>query len=207
MHMVNHNSVSLTDSSLVIALQGSPRRNGNTAVLLNRTLETARRRGVASEAVVLRDHNISPCLEIGQCMKTGDCAIQDDMTDLYDRLTRARVVIVASPVFFYGFSGMLKSAIDRCQALWARKYVLKRDAGPGGMGVVISVGATKGKKLFDGILLTARYFFDVLNIETRGELLVRGMDEAGIVEKNIDVLAEAEKLGDKIADYILSLND
>ena len=187
----------------ILALQGSPRRGGNTDRLLDRTLEAAARQGAASEKIVLRNLNISPCLEITACIKTGQCVIRDDMTLLYDKLTMARVVIAATPIFFYGPSAQLKMVIDRCQALWARKYALKQSPPePRGRGYLISAAATGGKKLFDGLLLTARYFFDVLNLDFAGQVLIRGVDEKGAVDRRPDALDLAWALGEEIGDYL-----
>jgi NAD(P)H-dependent FMN reductase len=187
----------------VLALQGSPRRGGNTDIILDRVLEVIRENNVDAEKIYVRDLNISPCLEINACLKTGRCAIDDDMTGLYDRLTKARVVILATPIFFYGPSASLKMVIDRCQALWARKHILGRSTGsPRGQGYVLAAAATKGARLFDGLMLTSRYFFDVLDLAPSGELLVRSVDDAGDVDARPDVLVEAADLGLEIVGHV-----
>jgi len=186
----------------VLALQGSPRRGGNTDRLLSEVLGAAAERGLTAEKVVIRDLKISPCLEIYRCVKDGRCGIEDDMTPLYAKLSAARIVVVATPIFFYGPSAHLKTVIDRCQALWAKKYVLK-DSAPvqRGRGYLVAAGATRGQKLFDGLLLTIRYFFDVLNLDLAGQVLVRGVDAAGEVERRPEVLAEARAMGAAMAEF------
>ena len=188
----------------VLALQGSPRRNGNTDILLDRVLETVKAQEHTADKIYIRDLQLSPCLEIGACLKTGRCAIRDDMDRLYDLLLASRVLIIASPIFFYGPSAHLKMVIDRCQALWARKYVLKQDP-PGGRGYVVSAGATRGKRLFEGFQLTARYFFDTLNLEPAGGLFAREVDSAGDILKKPDILGQAEEMGLEIAEYLKKL--
>ncbi|MEW5721692.1 MAG: flavodoxin family protein [Thermodesulfobacteriota bacterium] len=184
----------------ILALQGSPRRGGNTDVLLDLVLEAGAALGATVEKVSLRDLKISPCLEIGECLKTGRCPIQDDMTGLYDKLTAAKVLIVASPIFFYGPSAQLKTAIDRGQALWARKYVLKQEPpARRGRGYVVSTAATSGERLFEGLLMTVRYFFDVLYMDLAGQLLVRDLDRAGEVRKRPEALEQARALGEEAA--------
>ncbi|MBW1708405.1 MAG: flavodoxin family protein [Deltaproteobacteria bacterium] len=187
----------------VLALQGSPRRGGNTDLLLDETLTVLTEKRVVSEKVVLRDLKISPCLEIYACLKDGQCAIKDDMIELYDKLNAARVLIVASPIFFYGPCAQLKAVIDRCQAMWSRKYRLnwKTDQPPG-RGYVISASATLGKKVFDGLLLTVKYFFDVLNLEFGGQVLVRGVDLAGEVFDKPEALSQARELGGTAVEFI-----
>jgi multimeric flavodoxin WrbA len=191
--------------SPVIAVHGSPRKGGNTERLLKRVTDVLAERGVAYDRVDVRGGDITPCLEITKCMTTGRCPIQDDMTPLYDRLLAARAVIVTSPIFFYGAPAQLKALIDRCQALWARKYLLKETlrSAPA-RGFLIAAGATSGEKLFDGLLLTMKYFFDALDVEFADQVLVRGVDEAGAVEDRPDALADAQALGRRIADFIQS---
>ncbi|MBW2622828.1 MAG: flavodoxin family protein [Deltaproteobacteria bacterium] len=194
------------DFTPVLALQGSPRRKGNTDLLLAETLSAVEARGIEAEKVDLRGLNISPCLEIYQCLKNGECPIKDDMTDLYGKLTSARVIILASPIFFYGPSAQMKAVIDRCQALWRRRYVLKQGR-PGDSlrkGYVISVAATKGRKLFDGLLLTFSSFFDVLHMKIDGQILIRGADQAGEVLQNQDAITRARSMGNDIAQFIES---
>ncbi|MBW2092278.1 MAG: flavodoxin family protein, partial [Deltaproteobacteria bacterium] len=157
-----------------------------------------------TEKVVLRDLKISPCLEIYNCLKDGQCAIKDDMTALYDKLTGVRILIVASPIFFYGPSAQLKAVIDRCQALWSRKYSLgwKTDHQPG-RGYVLSVAATQGKRLFDGLLLTMKYFFDVLGLKLDGQVLVRGVDQPGEILDKPEFLSQARTMGEAAAEFII----
>lgn len=189
-------------AAYAVALLGSPRRGGNTERLVDQAVAGALGRGVTIDLVRVADLKVSPCREIGACMTSGRCPIQDDMLPLYDRLTGARAVLLASPIFFYGPSAQLKAVIDRCQALWARKYLLKEPPGPGGRGYVISAAASGGRRLFDGFLLTARYFFDVLNLEPSGEVLIRGVDEKGAVSGRPDALAQARALGETLADHL-----
>jgi multimeric flavodoxin WrbA len=184
----------------VLGILGSPRRGGNTELLLKAFLAGAQEGGAAVEEVHLRDMKISPCLEIYHCFKDGTCPIKDDMRDFYDKLLEADVVVLGSPVFFYGVSAQAKTMIDRTQALWARRYVIKKDF-PGGrrQGVLLAVGATRGRLLFVGVRLTAKYFFDAINVRYAAELLVRGADEKGAINDQPLVLEQARDLGRRLA--------
>jgi multimeric flavodoxin WrbA len=184
----------------VLGILGSPRRGGNTELLLKAFLQGAQEGGGTVEEVHLRDLKISPCLEIYHCFKDGTCPIKDDMREFYDKLLEADVVVLGSPVFFYGVSAQAKTMIDRTQALWARRYVIKKDF-PGGnrQGVLLAVGATKGRLLFVGVRLTAKYFFDAINVSYAAEILVRGSDEKGAINEQPDVLARARDLGRRLA--------
>jgi len=184
----------------VLGIMGSPRRKSNTEILLDKALEGAREAGAEVEKVLVSKLKISPCLEIYACLKDGNCAIRDDMQLLYKKLLEADHIIIASPMFFYGITSQAKAIIDRCQALWVRRHVLgigKEDKRVR-RGVFISVGATQGKKLFDGAVLTVKYFFDAVGVKYSGDLLVRGIDNKGQIEENPAVLEDAFRLGQEL---------
>jgi multimeric flavodoxin WrbA len=179
----------------VLGIMGSPRIKGNSDLLLDEALKGAQSRGAEVEKIVVDKLNISPCKEYYGCLKDGNCVIRDDMDDLYPKILDADVIIVASPMFFYTVSAQLMLLISRCQALWARKYVLKNLDIPPKKGAFIAVGATKGEKLFDGPKLTIKYFFQAINADYTEELLVRGVDKRGEIKDHPTALADAFELG------------
>lgn len=187
----------------IIAIYGSPRKNGNSAVLLQRAVEGARREGAEVEEVFLRDYKISPCLEIYACIKKGECAIRDDFPKILAKLEASDGIMLASPIFFYSVSAHTKIFMDRCQSLWVRKYwIEKNEFGQAPLtkkGLFISVGATGGKKLFDGAILTVKYFFDVLGANLWRSVLCRGVDRRGEIESREDYLEEAFTAGRDLA--------
>lgn len=185
---------------IVLAIMGSPRIRGNTDVLLDEFLKGAQSEGAETEKIIVDKLNISPCKEYNACLRDGNCVIRDDMDDIYPKLLHADVVVVASPMFFYGVTSQLKALIDRCQALWARKYVLKQEpADSGRKGAFIAVGATRGKKLFDGSILTVKYFFQAIGVEYVDELLIRGVDRKGEIKDHPTALTDAFDLGRRLA--------
>lgn len=184
----------------ILGIWGSPRKGGNSELLLNAFLEGAREAGGAVERIALRELKITPCLEIYHCFKDGTCPIKDDMLPLYDKLLEADVVALATPIFFYSVSAQAKAMIDRTQALWARRYQLKQDfPGPERQGVLLAAAATRGKLLFVGARLVAKYFFDAINVTYAAEVLVRGVDEKGAIATQADVLAHTQDLGRRLA--------
>ena len=186
----------------ILAVYGSPRRKGNTALLLQKAVEGAKETGASVEEIVLRDLKMSPCLEIYGCKKTGRCVIKDDFQKVYDRLLSCQGLILASPIFFYTVSAHTKILMDRSQSLWVKKYWIEKT--PFGRkdfkrkGLFISVGATKGKRLFDGVLLTVRYFFDTFDAELWKSLLYRSLDFEGDVLKHPEYLDEAYQSGKEL---------
>ena len=188
----------------IVAIYGSPRRKGNTSTLLRHAVRGAVDAGADVDEIVLRDFKMSPCLEIYGCKKTGKCVIQDDFLSVCDRILAAQGVILASPIFFYTVSAHTKILMDRCQSLWVKKYWI--DQVPFGnknfsrKGLFLSVGATQGKKLFEGPLLTVKYFFDTLDAELWKSLCYKGIDFEGDIEKYPEYLQEAYHAGKALAE-------
>jgi multimeric flavodoxin WrbA len=124
------------------------------------------------------------------------------MQKIYPKLLEADIIILASPIFFYGVTAWAKALIDRSQALWAKKYLVNDPSmgkkGKRRKGFFISVGATKGQKVFEGAILTVKYFFDALNTEYTGELLYRGVDGKGEILKHPKALEQAREAGRKL---------
>jgi multimeric flavodoxin WrbA len=183
----------------ILGIMGSPRIKGNTDLLLEEALKGAKSQGAEVEKIVVDKLKIAPCREYLGCFKDGNCVIRDDMDEIYPKLLGADVVIIASPMFFYGVSSQAKALIDRCQALWARKHILKQSLPDGGRkGAFIAVGATKGKRLFEGAILTVKYFFEAIGVEYADELLIRGVDARGEIKEHPIALSDAFELGKRV---------
>ncbi|MDM8526530.1 NAD(P)H-dependent oxidoreductase [Desulfococcaceae bacterium HSG8] len=178
---------------LVLGLQGSPRKKGNTPFLLSAFMKEAEKEGARTHIVEACKKNIVPCKEYTTCEKKGFCPIKDDMKyEIYPLLREADIIVLATPVFFYNVTAQLKSLIDRTQTLWARKYRLNL-TDPGRKtrrGFMLAVGATKGKNLFEGLHLTAKYFFDAAGASYEGSLTYRGIEKQGDMEKHLTALQD-----------------
>jgi len=184
----------------VLGIMGSPRIKGNTDLLLDESLKGAQSQGIEVEKIIVDKLKIAPCREYYGCLRDGNCVIRDDMDSIYPKLLTADTIIVASPIFFYGLTSQLKALIDRSQALWAKKYVLKQDiSDQNRKGAFIAVGATRGKQLFDGSILTVKYFFKAISVNYVDELLVRGVDKKGEIKEHPTALSDAFELGKKLA--------
>ena len=179
----------------ILGLQGSPRTKGNTSVLLSAYLAEAERLGAQTELLDVAKKNISPCKECGTCEKKGFCPIEDDMQKIYPLLRRADIIVMATPVFFYGPTAQLKALIDRSQALWARRYVhgLIDPGRKWRRGFLLSLGTTKGKNLFEGVLLTAKYFFDAVGAAFDESLTYKQIEASGDIEKHPTALTDAKE--------------
>jgi len=183
----------------VLVFLGSPRKGGNSEVLTEAVLKGVRIAGGTPEIIRLCELSISPCISCGGCNKTGKCVVEDDMTPLYDKILATDLIIVASPIFFYGITAQAKAFIDRTQALWNRKSLLMKKGewqdNPDRRGFFISVAATSGARIFEGAVLTMKYGFDAIGTAYDGELLVTGPDRRGDMAKFEQKLREAEEAG------------
>jgi len=186
----------------VLGIFGSPRRGGNTDILLEEALRGADEGGAEVDRIYVTEYSITPCKECHGCDQTGQCVILDDMGKIYPKLLEADLIILASPIFFYGVTAWAKALIDRSQAFWARKYLLKDPSlgkdGKKRKGLFISVGATKGQRVFEGAILTTKYFFDVLNAEYAGELLFKGIEARDDILKHPEALRQAFEAGKRL---------
>ncbi len=187
---------------MLMALYGSPRVGGNTEIIMDEFLRGAENEGAKMDRLYVREHCIAPCHGCLSCFQTGQCVIADDMQQIYPRLLAADIVVLASPIFFYGVTAGAKALIDRAQALWGRRYALKDPVlGEGGKkreGVFISVGGTKGQRMFEGAILTVKYFFDAFHARYIGELLFREVDGKGDILKQSGALEKTRTMGGKL---------
>jgi len=181
----------------VLAMLGSPRKGGNSDILLKNAIIGAESAGATVESIWLRGLKITPCIECGACSKTGHCVLKDDMTGIYAKIEEADRLIIASPVFFYNVSAFAKAAIDRFQPFWARKYVLKQkdESGKKRYGAFISAGATRGKRLFEGSVMTVKYCFSDSGFKYFGHALVGGIEHPADLEKHPEHLEAAQEMG------------
>lgn len=186
----------------LLGIAGSPRSHGNSEILLDLALESAREAGAQVEKVILSRRKVMHCRACDFCA-SGRCIQRDDMDLIYPQLESVDSLVLATPVHFYGLPALTKALIDRAQLFWHRKY----GSGPPGpvshsgprRGALIAVGAARGKQLFVGTRMTVKNWFDTLDIEYSGELLIRGVDERGAVRGNEAALREAASLGKTLA--------
>lgn len=180
---------------LAVGFLGSPRKGGNTDLLLSAALRGAGEEGAETVKVVLNELDIRGCQECGRCMETGRCAIKDDMQALYDLLERLDIILMASPIFFSGLSSQTKMFIDRCQCIWVRKFRLNRGMGGGRrLGAFLSVGG-RGKSNFRNAISVIKTFFFNIDVEYAAELTYPGIDAQGSIRDHPTALEEAASLG------------
>ena len=101
----------------VLVLMSSPRKNGNTDRLANAFIKGVEENGYSTEKIYVNYQNIKPCLGCNICQKTNQCVQKDDMQEIYEKMLEAKVIVFASPVYFYTFNASMKLLIDRTFAI------------------------------------------------------------------------------------------
>lgn len=181
----------------VLVVLGSPRKKGNSATLANRIVKGAESVGAVSDTVFLQGLQMAPCQSCYACqMKDSKgCAIDDDMQSVYPKLIEYPNWILACPVYWFTMSAQMKIFMDRMFALGAygkNPFHKKR----------IAIAMTYGDKdpFSSGCVNALRTFQDAFHYT--GSKLV-GMvygsaNQAGEIEKNSELMQEAEALGRKL---------
>jgi multimeric flavodoxin WrbA len=185
----------------IIAFNGSPRPGGNIEVLLNEALKPLQEAGHDIRVFKLNSMNIKPCQDCGGCVDTGICIHKDAMTEIYDAIREADRVILASPIFFYSLSAQTKAMVDRCQAFWCEKYLLKKviPAGPNGRkGLLLLVGGMKKEECRNTAEATAKGFFRTCSVPEHVTLFYGGVDAKGDILKHPTALKDAYEAGKRL---------
>ena len=106
----------------VLVISSSYRTKGNSARLAEEFSKGAKDAGNEVEFISLHDKKIAFCRGCLTCQKTKKCAISDDADVLREKMLHADVLVFATPVYYYGISGQLKTLLDRCNPLYASEY-------------------------------------------------------------------------------------
>ncbi len=186
----------------LLALSCSPRKGGNTDLLLDVLLSGVQDNLCQIDKIRVAELDIKPCSHCDLCGREGCCVIKDDMQLLYPKLLEADYVVFASPIYFMAHCAQAKLVIDRCQLFWSlehyqNKQFISPDR-PTRQGVFISTGATRGPKVFAGAKTTMEWFFKTLQINYYADLLFDDCDDKGAIKEHPTALAEAYDLGKKL---------
>ncbi|OFW59750.1 MAG: hypothetical protein A2W01_07950 [Candidatus Solincola sediminis] len=187
----------------MLALYASPRKKGNTAILLDELVAGAGEAGLEATVFHVASMDIRPCRECNACYEDGKCVQNDDMQQIYPHLAAARVVAMAAPVFSMNICAQAKALIDRCQCLWSARYVLKQtpvdpafEAVRGGF--FISCCGRDAPETFDCTRPTMAYFFYIIQVGGWESLTFAAVDEAGAIRRVPGALESAHDSGRSI---------
>lgn len=164
-----------------LLLACSPRRNGNSDTALCIARDIIYGQGASAPPVTyLRDHPILPCISCGHCERhRGECPLRvhDESGPLFHALETAPVLVLAAPIFFYHIPAQLKALIDRSQAAWMLRHVWNVPRPPRRKAHIVLMGARRqGQKLFEGSLLSIKYWLDLFGFTLAEPLTLHGLE-------------------------------
>ena len=174
--------------SRIVVLSGSPRKGGNTELLVDSFVEGAKVHNDV-EVISIREYKVNPCTGCNACRigSVQRCVQKDDMGKVFGKLSDADILVIASPVYFYGVSAQLKAMIDRFHSPERNLVGIK------GLALLL-VGADTIPKLFDPIVSQYRLTLEYFQLKDYGMVLVGGVEEKAAIKGN-EKLGEAYTLG------------
>jgi Multimeric flavodoxin WrbA len=178
----------------VIGFVGSPRKKGNTQLLVEKVLTGSAAVGAETKIYNLNDLNIKSCQACNFCKTHDHCIQKDDMTQLYEELIKADAVVIGSPIYMGYVSAQTKLFLDRLYAFFNPGAVSRLPRGKKGALVFAQGGGYDIEVLND----LAKRINGLFGIEFKGIVGGNGMNELGIVENNGELMNKAFELGKEL---------
>jgi multimeric flavodoxin WrbA len=189
----------------ILGIGGSPRRNGNSDILLLRILQGAQKAGAKTEAIFLRDYAFSSCIGCESCRETGSCTkLLDGMQLIYPEIRSSQGIVLASPAHNYNVSAWMKAFIDRLYCFFdftqdhPRKHS-SRLAGQGRKAVIAAVCEQLSRQDMGFTIDAMRSPLLTLGYEIVSEVGAYGCFAKGAVKDLEDILRQCDKAGRSLA--------
>lgn len=177
----------------IFIFSSSLRKGSNSEILALKIKEGAERSGNIVKFLSARDIDVKCCTGCLSCVKTGKCVLQDSMNDLYKEIADSDILIFASPIYYYGISGLLKTFLDRLNPLFNSEYKFKE------VYLAFSAAEDEGEETYKRALIAVSGWTDCFDgVEIKDVVFVGGVDSPNAVNSHEDVLYKALKLGEKI---------
>lgn len=173
-------------------LKGCTRRNGKTDMLLKKFIEGLEDSNCEIDIVDTVKNKVTPCTGCLACEKTGNCVINDDMQEIYKKIEASDIVVLASPIYFASVTAQLKAAIDRCQTLYSRRYILKQNTEVTRKGYVVFTAGLTNPKEITAMEVLSKFFMLSCNSTLEEMIYAMNTDREEISE---DKLKEAYEIG------------
>lgn len=182
----------------ILGIVGSPRKSGNTEIMVRLCLEEAQKAGASTELILLSELDLEMCDGCLECDETGRCHIDDGMNEINEKLAAADGIIFGTPARWRLLSGNLKVFLDRTNPLAVPKKLFGKKAG------IVAVGQTSGPEA-DSIrdaANTIRLYCEDNNMDVVGIVIGEKALNKGDILKNEEALEACRKLGRKIVESI-----
>ena len=188
----------------ILAIVGSPRKKGNTDILIDKVLEGVKSEDVEIEKIYLSDYVIKECIGCEQCNNDCRCVIEDDMQKIYIKLEEADALVIGSPTYYYNVSGITKMFIDRLYAYNAfdneDRSVWLSPNEIFGIKYAVTVAVCEQENYADMGVTSDVMKMSIQAIGYRVVKSVKGLFlfKKGEAEQNIELLEEAREAGKKL---------
>jgi len=180
----------------ILGIVGSPRKKGNTHILVDRILDGARESGAETEILFLGDLHIRECDGCHVCWKSSLCSKKDDMLDVYPKIVQSDVIVFGTPVYWYGPTALMKCFIDRMVYFNCSRNRVKIR----GKAAAIAVPFEEDNlKTADLLVKFFEKSLQYLEMKLTGKILVPGVGKRGDILRKEDRLKEAFNFGIKLA--------
>jgi multimeric flavodoxin WrbA len=208
--IIDKNIVKHPPKSKIIGIGGSPRKGGNSDVLLKNTLQNIENTKVTSQIAHLRELQFQPCIGCEKCRKNKICTgLIDGMSLLYPKIIEAKGLVLVSPTHNYNITAIMKAFIDRLYCFY--NFDNKNRPGKwssqlenqGRKAIIIAVCEQNNKKDMGFTLEAMRLPLEALGYEIVEELAVFGVFSKGKIKENTEILAKCSMLGKKLAEFIV----
>lgn len=184
----------------IIGLVGSPRKNGNTAVLVQKALEGAKAQGSEAELFYLNELVIRGCQACYGCKKAGKCVINDDLTRVFEAINTADGIVLGSPIYFGRFTAQTALLMDRLFGYIQADFTSNLKAGKK-FALIFTQGQPDAGLYDNTIQATAQVLARVGFVAGPKPLVGSGLGEAGSVRENEQFLQGAYAIGQELADW------
>lgn len=190
---------------MILGLEGSPRKNGNSHKLLGAIMKGAAAAGQSTRTVHLRDCRYEPCVGCEKCRTDKACTrFTDAMTLLYPEIERARGLVLVSPVHNYNVTAWMKAFIDRLYCYYDFEDTRPRAwssrlASQGRKAIIAAIGEQETPEDLGVTLAAMRLPLEALGYEIMAEMPVLSLFDRGIIGKQEELLARAAGMGEALA--------
>jgi multimeric flavodoxin WrbA len=183
----------------ILGVMGSPRRNGNTHILISRILEGAGAEGAVGDIIFLDDLAIQECNGCHACWEGTECSKDDDMNNIYPKIIESDGIVFGTPVYWYGPTALIKGFIDRFVYFNCPENRAKIRGKPAVLAVPFEEEDPEAAALLKAFFEKSLLYLEMNLI---GTILVPGVNRKGEILEKEAKLQEGYELGRKLARII-----
>ncbi len=185
----------------ILVINGATRVNGNTDIILSKLIAAALQTDVQINQIDVRKKKIKDCIGCYHCNDNTACSIKDDMVEVYEEINRSALIIFASPIYWWGVTGIMKVLIDRLYLYYSD---LNKPFIEGKKAIIISPMNMNSDIYKSKIFLDFyKIIFENLNMTLVDTFLFGNVNEKGVIKKNTGYLNQIDRLGKTLTDRLM----